>query len=1536
MVNQPTAPVAQQRMIRVFVSSTFKDMHAEREELVKRVFPQLRKICEERGVTWGEVDLRWGITEEQAAEGEVLPICLEEIHRCRPYFIALLGQRYGWVPDEIPQELIEMQPWLTEHLESSVTELEILHGVLNNPDMANHAYFYLRDPAYVTTLPPGEQTAYDEGPTPYEIEKLGPEEAERRAEERRNKLEALKERIKNSDFPVHEDYQDPVRLGELVLRDLTALVDRLYPRGSEPDPLDREAAEHEAFAASRAGVYIGRQEYFDRLDNYAQGGDPPIVVLGESGSGKSALLANWALRYRAAHPHDFLLMHFVGGTPESADWAAMLRRIMGELQRRFDIEGRIPDQPDALRTAFAEWLNMAAARGRVVLVLDALNQLEDREGARDLVWLPAQMPANARVILSTLPGRPLKELKQRVCPTLQIEPLEANERRMLVKKYLAQFSKTLSAERIERIASAPQTANPLYLRALLEELRVFGIHEELDQRIDHYLSATTVDDLYEKILERYQHDYERDRPGLVRDTMSLLWAARWGLTQAELLELLGNDTEPLPGAYWSPLYLAAQQSLVNRSGLIAFFHDYLRQAVQHRYLATEEGQRAAHLLLADYFEDRPLSPRKIEELPWQLSQARSWRRLCDLLANPYFLEAAWLANEVQVMAYWVEIEANSSLRLVDAYRPVLDSPASNTDYAVCNYAVAMLLLRTGYTAEARSLGEYLVEHLDRDSHELPLIQWSLAQALLVQGDLDGAMALIKNTEQLLREEWGDLGKDLQITLSNQAAILLVRGDLDGAMALFKEEEQLSRQSGDDGRLGGSLGGQARILRERGDLDGAIALYKEQERLYRGLGSKVGLASSLGDQGMILRIRGDLDGAMVPLKEYEGICRELGDRQGLARTLGNQGVILLDGGDLAGAMALLKEQERICRDLGDKEGLSHSLNNQALILRERGDLDGAMELHDQQERLCRELGDRRGLARTLGNQALILSDRGDLDGAMALHKEEERICRELDDKAKLANCLRSQAVILHTRGDVEPAMVLYKEEEQLRRALGDKREVHSSLGNQALILESRGDLEGAIALYKEREQICRELGDKEGLAACLGRLGVALYNVGHLDRAMAAYDEGGQICRELGDRQGVARSLGNQALIFKTRGDLDGAMALYEEQEQLLRELDDRRGLARSLRSRALTLDDLGDGEKALLLFKQEEQLRRELGDGEGLASSLGSQGVVLKQQGDLDGALALYGEQERISREQGYKGELARSLSNQGQILKQRGDLDAAAGLWGEEERLRRELGHEQKLALCLHRRALALHELGVGEKALLLFKEEEQLRRELGDRKGLADSLGSQGVVLGQKGDLDRALALLCEQEQICRELGGKRRLAGSLANQAAILKQRGDLDRVMVLLQEESEIRRGLGDKQKLVPSLDNQAAILRDRKDHAGALALYDELEQVLRELGDKRVLHLCLGNQAHILALGKDRIAALDLYREKEQICRELGDAEGIARSLCNEALLLAKLGKLGEALPLAEEAHGLVENHELTALAAQAERILDSVRQKLAE
>ena len=78
------------RVIRVFLSSTFKDFAEERDLLVKKVFPELRRLCRERQVDLVDIDLRWGITEEEIEQGKVLPICLEEIKRARPYFICFL------------------------------------------------------------------------------------------------------------------------------------------------------------------------------------------------------------------------------------------------------------------------------------------------------------------------------------------------------------------------------------------------------------------------------------------------------------------------------------------------------------------------------------------------------------------------------------------------------------------------------------------------------------------------------------------------------------------------------------------------------------------------------------------------------------------------------------------------------------------------------------------------------------------------------------------------------------------------------------------------------------------------------------------------------------------------------------------------------------------------------------------------------------------------------------------------------------------------------------------------------------------------------------------------------------------------------------------------------------------------------------------------------------------------------------------------------------------------------------------------------
>ncbi|MEK6324266.1 MAG: DUF4062 domain-containing protein [Acidobacteriota bacterium] len=694
-----------ERVVRVFVSSSFRDMQQERDELVKRVFPRLRKICHKRGIAWSDVDLRWGITDEQKAEGKVLPICLAEIERCRPYFIGLLGERYGWVPDEIPQALVEQEPWLAEHRTRSVTELEILHGVLRNPQMAQQSFFYFRDPSFAESVSPEQTQDYLELPTEDDIANYGYATAVQLAEERRQKLAALKQHIRESGLPVRENYPNPQALGELVLQDLTKLIDQLFPEATQEDPYESEIAIHEAFALNETRVYIGRKRYFEQLDAFLEGDGPPLVLVGKSGVGKTALLANWALRCDETHPEIPMLMHFVGASGPSTSWFTIAINLAMELELNFGVGHEILDSfwqtmLGDFQELLANSLRKAADKGRMLIILDGLNLLDDVFGALDLEWLPEDIPSPIRLILSTVEGRPLDEVKRRGWPTLEVTPLNIRDRRQMIKEYLAQYTKTLSAERSERVAAARQTGNPLYLRVLLEELRVYGDHFTLDEKIDHYLSARTIEGLYERILERFEKDFELDRPGLVGDAMSLMWAASMGLYEKDLLALLGTNAGSLPQRIWSPFYLAAESLLVSHGGLLACRNEYARQAVYRRYLSGGAERKAVHLKIADHITSGEPADWDLIDLMSQLAQAASWERLAVLLANPPIKAHEWKLHVDDAKKYWKLIEANGSLRMLDYYQPIIAAPSEYPQHVV---AVEHILTEAGHLEEARLL-----------------------------------------------------------------------------------------------------------------------------------------------------------------------------------------------------------------------------------------------------------------------------------------------------------------------------------------------------------------------------------------------------------------------------------------------------------------------------------------------------------------------------------------------------------------------------------------------------------------------------------------------------------------------------------------------------------------------------------------------------------------------------------------------------------------------------------------------------------------
>lgn len=352
-------------------------MGAEREQLIKKTFPMLKALCSERSVTLSEVDLRWGITEADSASGETLnmycppdPSCLSEVDNCRPYFLCLLGSRYGWAQRaEAEDQLLSLTfakaegnfPFVKRFRDRSITELEVRYAgwLFLTSAMereSSRALFFFASHPLASTEPP----------------------------ELQHRLSELKEEIRGLGLPV-SNYASPGHLGTMVAEQLRALIDLDFPLTTELSPLSAERQVHLDFAEARRSLYVGRRSAFQWLSAHTTA---PCRIIGEEGAGVSAFLANWITDYVLANPSTFVLTHFVDSS-QSPTLASMLRRLLSELKEHFGLRRTVPSALAELVTEFPNWLAEAAQSGPVLLLLDAVDRLDDH---RQFRWLPLLFP----------------------------------------------------------------------------------------------------------------------------------------------------------------------------------------------------------------------------------------------------------------------------------------------------------------------------------------------------------------------------------------------------------------------------------------------------------------------------------------------------------------------------------------------------------------------------------------------------------------------------------------------------------------------------------------------------------------------------------------------------------------------------------------------------------------------------------------------------------------------------------------------------------------------------------------------------------------------------------------------------------------------------------------------------------------------------------------------------------------------------------------------------------------------------------------
>jgi len=580
--------------------------------------------------------------------------------------------------------------------ELSITAAEIDYSTFNRLDRAGFRYFYLRESRVSQAIP-----------EPYRADYCEPagSRAERLLNELRERLSQVTARVILAPgveelrpvpvfvYPCQWD-EATARItgleifGKQVEADLLASVEAEFGSSAETElsEFEQERFSMERFVAERTERFIvgRRQMELEALKQHAEAGRGYLVLTGQPGLGKTALLARFSKDYAASHPEGVTIAHFVGASAASINVRRLLTRLCQELAAHLQEPPEIPDDYDSLRGALAELLKKVAATKRVLIIVDAVNQLDAAHRAETLRWLPAELPDNASMILSAAPGPALEAISRwhHQPEQLELGPLGEEDAGAIVDTFLARYRKTFDSVQRAALLAKRDSGNPLYLTTALEELRTLSTYEEITERIQGLPVDT--ESLFDWILGRLERDpIFANEGGLrtgeqtVRRYCSTLAAGRSGMSQSELVALVDPGD---PKGNLGALQRLLRPYLMPRGELQGFFHLQLRHAVERRYLGAPDVRIAIHHSIADYFQERAdpgydrswqgENPRDLSELAFHRIEAKEWAEAHRLLTDIVYLQQRCIQGKTRY-DYTVEgrrLRYLGVLELLEDYR----------------------------------------------------------------------------------------------------------------------------------------------------------------------------------------------------------------------------------------------------------------------------------------------------------------------------------------------------------------------------------------------------------------------------------------------------------------------------------------------------------------------------------------------------------------------------------------------------------------------------------------------------------------------------------------------------------------------------------------------------------------------------------------------------------------------------------------------------------------------------------------------------
>uniref|UniRef100_A0A673TDN2 Telomerase associated protein 1 n=1 Tax=Suricata suricatta TaxID=37032 RepID=A0A673TDN2_SURSU len=664
------------RSIRLFISSTFRDMHGERDLLLRSVLPALQARAAPHHISLHAIDLRWGVTEEETRRNRQLEVCLGEVENSQ-LFVGILGSRYGYVPPDYNLPDHPHFRWAQQYPPGrSVTEMEVMQflnrGLRQQPSA--QALIYFRDSSFLSSVP-------DAWKSDFASES---EEAAHRISELKGYL-SRQQGITCRRYPCEwggvaagRPYAGGLEeFGKLVLQDVWNMIQKLYLQPEtqlqQPAPIADDDSVQATFQQLQNPPSPARPHLLrDTVKQLMLHRGRLSLVTGQSGQGKTAFLASLVSALQApdvAKVAPLVFFHFSGARPDQGLALTLLRRLCAYLHSQLQKPGALAttyrglvwELQQELLPTYAQSLKSGQT---LVLIIDGADRLVGQHGQLVSDWIPKTLPPRVHLVLSVSTDAGLGQTLEQSqgAHVVTLGPLEPSARAKLVREELALYGKRLEESpfnnQMRLLLVKRGSALPLYLHLVTDHLRLYTLYEQVSDRL-RTLPAT-VPLLLQHILGTLEQEHG---PDVLPQALATLEATRSGLTVDQLYGVLsawrilprgakswdeavaaGSSGDPFPMGPFAYLVQSLRSLLgegpLERTGARLFLPaGPLRTAARCRYGKRPELEKTAHTLIAAQLWKtcdpdasgtfRSCLPEALGDLPHHLLQSGN----CDLLAK---------------------------------------------------------------------------------------------------------------------------------------------------------------------------------------------------------------------------------------------------------------------------------------------------------------------------------------------------------------------------------------------------------------------------------------------------------------------------------------------------------------------------------------------------------------------------------------------------------------------------------------------------------------------------------------------------------------------------------------------------------------------------------------------------------------------------------------------------------------------------------------------------------------------------------------